>query len=72
MNTALQAMLLQCDDRKLFLCPAWPADWDVSFRLHAPYRTTIEGSVTNGEVAYRVTPSDRAADVTVCLGSGNA
>ena len=72
LNTALQAMLLQCDGRKIFLGPAWPADWDVSFKLHAPYRTTIEGSVIKGEVTYRVTPSDRAADVTVCLGSNSA
>ena len=69
LNTALQAMLLQCDGRKIFLCPAWPVNWNVSFKLHAPFQTTIEGSVTNGEVNYRVTPSDRASDVTVCLNS---
>ena len=72
LNTTLQAMLLQCNGRKIFLCPAWPADWDVSFKLHAPFQTTIEGSVTNGEVNYRVTPSTRSDDVTVCLGSGKA
>ena len=30
---ALQSMLLQSDGRKIYLCPAWPEDWDVSFKL---------------------------------------
>ena len=72
LNTTLQAMLMQCDGRKIFLCPAWPADWDVFFKLHAPYRTTLEGSVTDGKVDFRITPTEREVDVTVCLKEGGA
>ena len=68
LNTTLQAMLLQCEGRKIYLCPAWPLEWDVSFRLHAPCHTTIEGSVVEGELKYRVTPVEREKDVVVCLG----
>ncbi len=54
---AFQAMLMQTDGRKIFLLPAWPEDWDVEFRLHAPLRTGVEGTVTGGKVRdMRVTP----------------
>ena len=46
----LQEMLLQTDDKKLYLFPAWPKDWDVHFKLHAPYQTTVEGILRNGKV----------------------
>ena len=63
---AIQAMLLQTDDRKIFLFPAWPAEWDVDFKLHAPYHTVIEGSLRNGEVKkLRVTPPERKDDVVM-------
>ena len=39
----LQAMLLQTEDKTILLLPAWPADWDVDFKLHAPYNTVVEG-----------------------------
>ena len=61
---ALQAMLLQSEGRAIHLLPAWPADWDVSFKLHAPYRTTVEGEVREGKlVKLKVVPEERAADV---------
>jgi len=31
----LQSMLLQSDGNKIFLLPAWPENWDVSFKLCA-------------------------------------
>lgn len=60
----LQEMLLQVDDRKIYLLPAWPKDWDVHFKLHAPYQTTVEGIVKDGELtSLKVLPAEREADV---------
>lgn len=60
----VQEMLLQADDRKIYLLPAWPRDWDVAFKLHAPYQTTVEAVVKGGKVmAVKVTPAARAKDV---------
>src|SRR5688500_16030256 len=44
----LQEMLLQAEDEKLYLFPAWTAEWDVHFKLHAPHNTTIERTLKNG------------------------
>jgi len=63
---AVQSMLLQADGRKIYLLPAWPRDWDVSFKLHAPYNTTVEGVVRSGKVEQlKVTPKSRAKDVVM-------
>ncbi|MBC7350171.1 MAG: hypothetical protein H5U05_09385 [Candidatus Aminicenantes bacterium] len=60
----VQAMLMQTDGKKIFLLPAWPQDWDVDFRLHAPYRTVVEGQVRHGQVTkLNVTPPSRRSDV---------
>ncbi len=60
----LEEMLLQSDGRKLILLPAWPDNWSAEFRLHAPYRTVVEGRVEAGKlVDLRVTPASRATDV---------
>ena len=62
--TALQAMLLQAVGKKIYLFPAWPKDWDVTFKLHALYGTTVEGELRGGTVVrLRVTPESRTADV---------
>ena len=64
--TALQRMLLQCEGSKILLLPAWPKDWDVDFKLHAPYRTTVEGTVRGGKLDnLKVTPEPRKKDVVV-------
>ena len=47
----LQSMILQANDRQIYLLPAWPEDWDVEFKLHAPYQTTVEGVYRDGKVA---------------------
>ena len=61
---ALQSMLLQWDGRRIFLLPAWPENWDVAFKLHAPFNTTVECEYKMGRVrSLKVTPADRAADV---------
>ncbi|HAR66099.1 MAG TPA: hypothetical protein DCR55_07805 [Lentisphaeria bacterium] len=63
---AFQAMLLQTEGKKIYLRPAWPKDWNVKFRLHAPYKTVIEGRVQDGKIVdLAVTPTSRAKDVVV-------
>jgi hypothetical protein len=63
-SIALQSMLMQWDGRLIHLLPAWPRDWDVEFRLHAPFQTVVEGKIERGKlVNLRVTPESRLADV---------
>ncbi|QDK81053.1 hypothetical protein EXU85_21535 [Spirosoma sp. KCTC 42546] len=60
----LQEMLMQTDGKTIRLLPAWPKDWNVTFKLHAPYNTIVEGRVVNGKVEkLTVTPQERAKDV---------
>ncbi|MFT2010109.1 DUF5703 domain-containing protein [Pontibacter sp. 13R65] len=60
----LQEMLLQADGEKIYLFPAWPQDWDVTFKLHAPYNTTVEGKLVNGKIEQlKVTPKQRQKDI---------
>jgi len=70
--TALQRMLIQCRGGKILLLPAWPKEWDVHFKLHAPLKTTVECIVRNGKVqTLNVTPKSRRADVKV-IGPGQS
>jgi len=60
----LQAMVLQNVRRRILLLPAWPAGWDVRFKLHAPFETTVEGVYRNGALEHlQVRPAGRAKDV---------
>jgi len=60
----LQEMLMQVDDKKIYLFPAWPKTWNVHFKLHAPYNTTVEATVKNGKVeSVIVLPKEREKDV---------
>ncbi len=62
----LQAMLLQTEGDTIHLLPAWPPDWDVSFKLHAPRETVVECEVSGGRIrSLRVTPAERAKDVVI-------
>lgn len=62
--TALQHMLLQYDGRRIWLFPSWPLDWDVRFKLHVPFQTTIEGEMCRGEVTrLTTTPASRGKDI---------
>jgi len=55
---------LDTDGEKLRLLPAWPQQWDVDFRLHAPRQTVIEGRVRDGKLlSWTVTPEGRREDV---------
>lgn len=61
-----QAMLLQTDGDHLFLLPAWPKEWNVEFKLHAPRQTVIEGIYRDGKMqSLSVTPESRRAQVTI-------
>ena len=62
--TTVQNMLLQADGNKIYVLPAWPKNWDVSFKLHAPLNTTVEGVFKAGKLEQlKVTPESRAKDV---------
>ena len=64
--STLQYMLMQTDGKKILLLPAWPANWNADFKLHAPYNTTVEGRVVNGEVIdLKVIPESRQKDVII-------
>ncbi len=60
----LQEMLMQTNGDAIYLLPAWPKDWDVDFKLHAPASTVVEGRVRDGKLTdLTVTPAERRADV---------
>jgi len=67
MANTLQEMLLQSGPNKqLLLFPAWPKDWDVSFKLHAPGKTTVECVYRDGRIVnLEVLPKERARDVVL-------
>jgi hypothetical protein len=62
----LQEMLLQTIGDKIHVLPAWPKDWDVDFKLHAPKSTIVEVSYRNGEiVSLVITPDSRKEDIII-------
>jgi hypothetical protein len=64
----LQEMLMQTTGRKIYLFPSWPKEWDVSFKLYAPFNTTVEGVLKNGKLEQlKVTPVARKADLQIML-----
>jgi hypothetical protein len=64
----LQEMLLQVDDKKIMLFPAWPKNIDVHFKLNAPYNTIIEAELKNGKlVMLKVLPEIRKSDIMIML-----
>ena len=64
----LQEMLMQCDGERIVLFPAWPAEWDVRFKLHAPADTTVEAELRGGRVVnLKVMPEERRKDITIKL-----
>lgn len=68
----MQEMLMQEVGDKIYLFPAWPADWDVRFKLHAAHHTTIEATLTNGRITdLKVTPKEREKDIVNGLGLEN-
>lgn len=64
----LQEMLLQTNGQQILLFPAWPKDWNVSFKLHAPHKTTVEATLKDGKlVELKVLPKSREKDIVMML-----
>jgi hypothetical protein len=62
----LQEMLMQTPGDQIILLPAWPGEWDVDFKLHAPHQTVVEAKVRDGKiVSLIVTPETRLKDVVI-------
>ena len=62
-------MLLQGEGQQIRLFPAWPRNWDVSFRLHAPQKTVVEAELKHGKITRLiVTPESRRKDVILPAG----
>lgn len=65
--TALQRMLVQEAGGKVLLLPAWPADWDVDFKLHLTGGAVLTGVVKDGKLLrWDLNPSTRKMEVVVC------
>jgi hypothetical protein len=64
----LQEMLLQTNGKIIYLFPAWPKIWNVHFKLHAPYQTTVEATLKNGKLqSLTVSPAKRRKDIVNML-----
>lgn len=50
----IQTMLLQSDEQDVHLLPAWPADWNVRFRLHAAGERTVQVEWRNGKMRQKI------------------
>ncbi|MGV8094731.1 MAG: hypothetical protein AB2L24_22990 [Mangrovibacterium sp.] len=62
----LQEMLMQTIGEQIVLFPAWPKEWDVVFKLHAPENTTVECCLRKGKIErLRVVPKSRMKDVVM-------
>lgn len=62
----LQTMVIQSDEKKIYLMPAWPKEWNVNFKLHAPNNTFVEGIFSDGKFSLlKVTPESRRKDVLI-------
>jgi hypothetical protein len=49
---------------RILLLPAWPQDWEVDFKLHAPKQTTVECGFRAGKVTRLiVSPKERRKEV---------
>jgi alpha-L-fucosidase 2 len=66
LQLALQYMLMQTDGRFIILLPTWPKEWDVHFKLLAPFNTTVEVVYRAGRIeSLVVTPPERAMEVVL-------
>ena len=73
---SLQRMLYLPDDgldgdgQRIFLFPAWPRQWDVSFKFLAQNQTSVQGELVGGKLqSLIVTPESRRKDVINLLKS---
>ena len=64
----LQEMLLQTNGEQILLFPAWPKEWDIHFKLHAPGETTVEATLKYGKVTdLKVLPESRKKDIIIMI-----
>jgi hypothetical protein len=64
----LQEMLLQTNGDTIYLFPAWPKEWEVHFKLHAPGNTVVEAKLQNGYVEIiNVEPESRRKDIEIMI-----
>lgn len=64
----LQEMLMQTDDKRILLFPAWDKSRDVHFKLHAPYNTIVEAKLKDGKIEFiNISPKHRRDDVEILL-----
>ena len=62
----LQLMLMQTEGNRILLLPAWPKEWNCTFKLHAPLKTTVSGTVADGKItSLSVNPNERRKDVMI-------
>lgn len=62
----LQSMIIQNDGENIYLLPSWPEDWNVEFKLYAPYETVIEGTYNDGQlIINKVTPEYRSENIII-------
>jgi alpha-L-fucosidase 2 len=65
--STLSYMLWNWKGSKIYLCPAWPKDWDCDFKFHGPLNTVVQGHVTCGKVAIdKVIPESHRGNIVVC------
>ncbi len=63
---ALQNMLIQEVDDEILLFPAWPKEWDVTFKIHASENTIVEGKLKAGKIIdKKVTPEKRNNNIKI-------
>lgn len=61
---AVQEMLLQEVDDKIYLFPAWNKKVDVCFKLHLSQNTTVEAELKDGKLEkLKVSPKEREKDI---------
>ena len=66
--TTLQFMLLQSDGDKLYVLPAWPKTWNVSFKLHAAEEHGRRGRLSRRQAG--ASGSDARVPPPRCSGHG--
>ncbi|MFV0366411.1 MAG: DUF5703 domain-containing protein [Mangrovibacterium sp.] len=65
---AVQEMLVQEAEGKIYLFPAWDKSVDVRFKLHLSGNTTIEAELQNGELKeMKISPQERKTEVINCI-----
>ena len=62
----LQNMVMQEAEGKIYLLPAFPLDWNVTFKQHASQKTVVTATYRSGKLEkWSVTPKSREKDVVL-------